>query len=119
MPLLFTTVSDQRKHRCSVADTGEPRRRPCRRRLLRRSQCLRDKSFSQDEAQETVVNLQIAVVVDGSCGVIAARRLGAKQIIVLGRDADRIALARRFGATDVVSERRCDRASRRPQAQAL
>src|SRR5438094_5848713 len=49
-----------------------------------------------------------AVVGDGAvglCGVIAARRLGAEQIIVLGRHADRIALARRFGATDVVSER--------------
>lgn len=39
------------------------------------------------------------------CGVIAARRLGAKQIILLGRHADRIALAKEFGATDVVSER--------------
>jgi threonine dehydrogenase-like Zn-dependent dehydrogenase len=37
--------------------------------------------------------------------VIAARRLGAEQIIVLGRHPDRIALAREFGATDVVSER--------------
>ena len=49
-----------------------------------------------------------AVVGDGAvglCGVIAARRLGAEQIIVLGRHPDRIALARRFGATDVVSER--------------
>ena len=41
----------------------------------------------------------------GRCGVIAARRLGAEQIIMLGRHPDRIALARRFGATDVVSER--------------
>jgi threonine dehydrogenase-like Zn-dependent dehydrogenase len=41
----------------------------------------------------------------GLCGVIAARRLGAEQIIILGRHADRIALARDFGATDVVSER--------------
>ncbi len=39
------------------------------------------------------------------CGGIAARRLGAEQIILLGRHADRIALAREFGATDVVSER--------------
>ncbi|MDQ3924280.1 MAG: zinc-binding dehydrogenase, partial [Actinomycetota bacterium] len=39
------------------------------------------------------------------CGVIAARRLGAEQIILLGRHPDRIALAREFGATDVVSER--------------
>ncbi|HZO36143.1 MAG TPA: zinc-dependent alcohol dehydrogenase family protein [Solirubrobacteraceae bacterium] len=49
-----------------------------------------------------------AVVGDGAvglCGVIAAKRLGAEQIIILGRHADRIALAREFGATDVVSER--------------
>jgi len=50
----------------------------------------------------------VAVVGDGAvglCGVIAAKRLGAEQIIVLGRHADRIALATEFGATDVVSER--------------
>jgi threonine dehydrogenase-like Zn-dependent dehydrogenase len=49
-----------------------------------------------------------AVVGDGAvglCGVIAARRLGAEQIIILGRYPDRIALAQEFGATDVVSER--------------
>jgi threonine dehydrogenase-like Zn-dependent dehydrogenase len=49
-----------------------------------------------------------AVVGDGAvglCGVIAARRLGAERIILLGRHADRIALARSFGATDIVSER--------------
>jgi threonine dehydrogenase-like Zn-dependent dehydrogenase len=49
-----------------------------------------------------------AVVGDGAvglCGVIAARRLGAEQIVILGRHPDRIALARDFGATDVVSER--------------
>ena len=49
-----------------------------------------------------------AVVGDGAvglCGVIAARRLGAEQIILLGRHPERIALAREFGATDVVSER--------------
>jgi threonine dehydrogenase-like Zn-dependent dehydrogenase len=51
---------------------------------------------------------RVAVVGDGAvglCGVIAARRLGAEQIILLGRHADRIALAKEFGATDVVSER--------------
>jgi threonine dehydrogenase-like Zn-dependent dehydrogenase len=51
---------------------------------------------------------RVAVVGDGAvglCGVIAAKRLGAEQIILLGRHADRIALAREFGATDVVSER--------------
>src|SRR5437016_8218544 len=50
----------------------------------------------------------VAVVGDGAvglCGVIAAKRLGAEQVIILGRHADRIALAREFGATDVVSER--------------
>ena len=49
-----------------------------------------------------------AVVGDGAvglCGVLAARRLGAEQIIILGRHPDRIALAREFGATDVVGER--------------
>src|ERR671931_1254926 len=51
---------------------------------------------------------RVAVVGDGAvglCGVIAAKRLRAEQIIVLGRHPDRIALAREFGATDVVSER--------------
>ncbi len=49
-----------------------------------------------------------AVVGDGAvglCGVIAARRLGAERIILLGRHPDRIALAEEFGATDIVSER--------------
>jgi threonine dehydrogenase-like Zn-dependent dehydrogenase len=49
-----------------------------------------------------------AVVGDGAvglCGVIAAKRLGAEQIILLGRHPDRIALAKEFGATDIVSER--------------
>src|SRR2546423_4375892 len=49
-----------------------------------------------------------AVVGDGAvglCGVIAAKRLGAEQIIILGRHPDRIELAKEFGATDVVSER--------------
>src|SRR5215210_3443570 len=49
-----------------------------------------------------------AVVGDGAvglCAVIAAKRLGAEQIIIMGRHADRLALARDFGATDVVSER--------------
>jgi threonine dehydrogenase-like Zn-dependent dehydrogenase len=49
-----------------------------------------------------------AVVGDGAvglCGVIAAKRLDAEQIILLGRHPDRIALAREFCATDVVSER--------------
>jgi threonine dehydrogenase-like Zn-dependent dehydrogenase len=50
----------------------------------------------------------VAVVGDGAvglCGVIAARRLGAEQVILLGRHPARIALAKDFGATDIVSER--------------
>lgn len=51
---------------------------------------------------------RVAVIGDGAvglCGVIAARRLGAEQIIIMGRQPTRTALAREFGATDVVSER--------------
>lgn len=50
----------------------------------------------------------VAVVGDGAvglCGVIAAKRLGAEQIIILGRHHERTILAKEFGATDVVSER--------------
>ncbi len=51
---------------------------------------------------------KVAVVGDGAvglCGVIAAKRLGAEQIIVLGRHRARTDLARELGATDVVAER--------------
>jgi len=51
---------------------------------------------------------KVAVVGDGAvglCAVIASWRLGAEQIILLGRHADRIALAKEFGATGIVSER--------------
>ena len=50
----------------------------------------------------------VAVVGDGAvglCGVIAAKRLGAEQIVIMGRRDDRLALAREFGATDAVRER--------------
>ncbi len=53
-------------------------------------------------------NVIAAVVGDGAvglCGVIAAKRLGAGRIILLGRHPDRIALAKDFGATDIVTER--------------
>src|SRR3954452_22281057 len=51
---------------------------------------------------------KVAVVGDGAvglCGIIAAKRLGAEQIIIMGRHQARIDLAKSFGATDVVSER--------------
>jgi threonine dehydrogenase-like Zn-dependent dehydrogenase len=41
----------------------------------------------------------------GLLGVLAAKQLGAERIIAMSRHADRQALARRFGATDVVEER--------------
>jgi len=56
----------------------------------------------------------VAVVGDGAvglCAVIAAKLLGAKRIIAMSRHADRAALARRFGATDVVAERGEDAAA--------
>jgi threonine dehydrogenase-like Zn-dependent dehydrogenase len=51
---------------------------------------------------------RVAVVGDGAvglCAVIAAARLGAEQIVVLGRHQARTDLARELGATDVVAER--------------
>jgi threonine dehydrogenase-like Zn-dependent dehydrogenase len=50
----------------------------------------------------------VAVVGDGAVGlsgVLAAKRLGAERIIALSRHADRQALAKEFGATDIVAER--------------
>jgi threonine dehydrogenase-like Zn-dependent dehydrogenase len=50
----------------------------------------------------------VAVVGDGAVGllgILAARQLGAERIIVFSRHADRQALARRYGATDIVEER--------------
>src|SRR5215217_6429951 len=50
----------------------------------------------------------VGVVGDGAvglCGVIAAKRLGAEQIILLGNNPERVALGKEFGATDVVRER--------------
>src|SRR3954453_3083764 len=50
----------------------------------------------------------VAVVGDGAVGlsaVLAAKRLGADRIIALTRHAARQALAREFGATDVVEQR--------------
>ncbi|MEJ1091541.1 zinc-dependent alcohol dehydrogenase family protein [Microbacterium istanbulense] len=50
----------------------------------------------------------VAVVGDGAVGllgILAAKRLGAERIIAMSRHADRQALARQFGATDIVEER--------------
>ncbi len=50
----------------------------------------------------------VVVVGDGAvglCGVLAATTLGAARVIVMSRHASRQAVARQFGATDVVAER--------------
>lgn len=50
----------------------------------------------------------VAVVGDGAVGllgILAAKQLGAERIIAMSRHADRQALAREFGATDIVQER--------------
>lgn len=50
----------------------------------------------------------VTVIGDGAvglCAVLAAKRLGAEQIILMGRHKQRTDLGREFGATDVVPER--------------
>jgi threonine dehydrogenase-like Zn-dependent dehydrogenase len=50
----------------------------------------------------------VAVVGDGAVGllaILAAKRLGAERIIAMSRHGDRQALAREFGATDIVEQR--------------
>jgi threonine dehydrogenase-like Zn-dependent dehydrogenase len=50
----------------------------------------------------------VTVIGDGAvglCAVLAAKRLGAERIILMGRHASRTDLGREFGATDVVAER--------------
>jgi threonine dehydrogenase-like Zn-dependent dehydrogenase len=50
----------------------------------------------------------VTVIGDGAvglCAVLAAKRLGAEQIILMGRHTDRTDLGRDFGATDIVAER--------------
>jgi threonine dehydrogenase-like Zn-dependent dehydrogenase len=57
----------------------------------------------------------VAVVGDGAvglCAILAAKRLGAERIIAMGHHEDRLDIARRFGATDVVTERGDDAAAR-------
>ena len=57
----------------------------------------------------------VAVVGDGAVGllaVLAARQLGAKQVIAVSRHEPRQKLARAFGATDIITERGDDGAAR-------
>ena len=60
------------------------------------------------EAAEAGPGKTVAVVGDGAVGlmgVLAARQLGAERVIAFSRHAHRQALAREFGATDIVDER--------------
>lgn len=57
----------------------------------------------------------IAVVGDGAVGlsaILAAQQLGAERIIAFSRHPERQALAREFGATDIVEERGAEGAAR-------
>jgi threonine dehydrogenase-like Zn-dependent dehydrogenase len=57
---------------------------------------------------EVTAGKTAVVVGDGAvglCGVLAAKRLGAGRIILMSRNESRIAVGRKFGATDVVQER--------------
>lgn len=59
-------------------------------------------------AARVVAGSTVAVVGDGAVGlsgVLAARRLGAERIVAFSRHADRQAVAREFGATDIVESR--------------
>ncbi len=59
-------------------------------------------------AAETGPGKTVAVVGDGAVGllaVLAAQQLGAERIIAVTRHPDRQALAREFGATDIVERR--------------
>nr|WP_274636576.1 zinc-dependent alcohol dehydrogenase family protein [Microbacterium bovistercoris] len=60
------------------------------------------------EAADAGPGKTVVVVGDGAVGllgVLAARARGAERIIAMSRHADRQELARRFGATDIVTER--------------
>jgi threonine dehydrogenase-like Zn-dependent dehydrogenase len=50
----------------------------------------------------------VTVIGDGAvglCAVLAAKRLGAERILLMGRHKDRTDLGHEFGATDVIAER--------------
>jgi threonine dehydrogenase-like Zn-dependent dehydrogenase len=75
--------------------------------LLAASDVLGTGWFAADAA-EAGPGKTVAVVGDGAvglCGVIAAREMGAEQIIMMSRHEQRQQLALEFGATELVTER--------------
>ncbi|MGB4778595.1 zinc-dependent alcohol dehydrogenase family protein [Microbacterium sp.] len=76
--------------------------------LLAASDVLGTGWFAAAVAAQAGPGKTVAVVGDGAVGllgILAAKHLGAERIIAMSRHADRQALARRFGATDIVEER--------------
>jgi threonine dehydrogenase-like Zn-dependent dehydrogenase len=75
--------------------------------LLAASDVLGTGWFAADAANVTPGSTA-AIVGDGAvglCAVIAAKQMGAERIIMMSRHKARAALAREFGATDIVEER--------------
>jgi threonine dehydrogenase-like Zn-dependent dehydrogenase len=75
--------------------------------LLAASDVLGTGWFAADAAQAGP-GKTVAVVGDGAVGlmaILAARELGAERIIAMSRHPERQALARHYGATDIVEER--------------
>jgi threonine dehydrogenase-like Zn-dependent dehydrogenase len=89
-----------------VAVSGQPNERQVR-GLLAASDVLGTGWFAA-VAAEAGPGKTVAIVGDGAVGllgILAAKQLGVDRIIAFSRHADRQALARRFGATDIVEER--------------
>lgn len=85
---------------------GEPTERQAR-SLLAASDVLGTGWFAA-VAAEAGPGKTVAVVGDGAVGllaILAAERLGADRVIAMSRHAERQALAKQFGATDIVEER--------------
>lgn len=110
--MMGTIGTQAEKARIPLADgtlvkvSGEPTEAQVR-SLLAASDVLGTGWFAA-VAAEAGPGKTVAVVGDGAVGllaILAARRLGAERVIAMSRHADRQALARRFGATDIVEER--------------
>jgi threonine dehydrogenase-like Zn-dependent dehydrogenase len=75
--------------------------------LLAASDVLGTGWFAADAAQAGPGRI-VAVVGDGAVGlmgVLAARQMGTERIIIFSRHPDRQALAREYGASDIITER--------------
>ncbi|GLI27519.1 IMP dehydrogenase [Agromyces rhizosphaerae] len=89
-----------------VATPGEPTEEQVR-HLLAASDVLGTGWYAA-VAAEAGPGKTVAVVGDGAVGlmaVLAAKQLGAERIIAMSRHPERQALARHYGATDIVEER--------------